>query len=89
MMRVLLYGYATRVCSSRKREAKTHDEASFRYLSADAHPDHDTFAEFRKRQLEAMARLFTQALLLCEKGLWCNWPWLVGYIDLSGVECQW
>jgi len=39
----------------------------FRYLCADAHPDHDTLAEFRKRHLEALAGLFTQALLLCEK----------------------
>ena len=67
MVRVLLYGYATGVYSSRKLEAKTYDEVAFRYLSADAHPDHDTFAEFRKRHLEALAGLFTEALLLCEK----------------------
>jgi len=67
MVRVLLYGYATGVYSSRKIEARTYEDVAFRYLSADAHPDHDTFAEFRKRHLEALAGLFTQALLLCEK----------------------
>jgi transposase len=67
MVRVLLYGYATGVYSSRKLEAKTYEDVAFRYLSADAHPDHDTLAEFRKRHLEALAGLFTQALLLCEK----------------------
>jgi len=36
-------------------EAKTYDDVAFRYLSADAHPDHDTLAEFRKRHLEALA----------------------------------
>jgi hypothetical protein len=41
-------------------EAKTHDDVAFRYLSADAHPDHDPLAEFRKRHLEALAGLFTK-----------------------------
>jgi hypothetical protein len=31
------------------------------------HPDHDTIADFRKRHIEALAGLFTQALLLSEK----------------------
>jgi len=67
MLRVLLYGYATGVYSSRKIEGRTYEDVAFRYLSGDQHPDHDTFAEFRKRHLEALAGLFTQALLLCEK----------------------
>jgi hypothetical protein len=67
MVRVLLYGYATGVYSSRKMEARTYEDVAFRYLSADGHPDHDTIAEFRKRHLEALAGLFTQALLLCAK----------------------
>jgi hypothetical protein len=48
-------------------EAKTYGEVAFRYLSADAHADNDTLAEFRKRHLEALAVLFPQTLLLCEK----------------------
>src|SRR6266852_9470254 len=40
MVRVLLYGYCTGIYSSRKIEAKTHEEVAFRYLSADEHPDH-------------------------------------------------
>jgi transposase len=67
MVRVLLYGYANGVYSSRKIEARTYEDVAFRYLSGDQHPDHDTFADFRKRHLEALAGLFTQALLLCEK----------------------
>ena len=37
MVRVLLYGYATGVYSSRKMEAKTYDDVAFGYLSTDAH----------------------------------------------------
>ena len=67
MVRLLLYGYATGVYSSRKIETRTFEDVAFRYLAGDQHPDHDTIAEFRKRHLEALAGLFTQALLLCEK----------------------
>jgi transposase len=54
MVRVLLYGYARGVYSSRKIEARTYEDVAFRYLSADAHRDHATFAKFRKRHLEAL-----------------------------------
>lgn len=67
--------------SSRKLEAKTCDEVAFRCLSADAHPDHDTFAEFRKRHLEGLAGLFTQALLLCEKAGLVK----LGHVSIDGT----
>ena len=67
MVRLLLYGYCVGVYSSRKIELRTYEDVAFRFLSADEHPDHDTIANFRKRHLEALAGLFTQALLLCEK----------------------
>jgi len=67
MVRLLLYGYATGVYSSRRIQAKTYEDVGFRYLSADEHPDHSTIAEFRKRHLKALAELFTQALQMCAK----------------------
>lgn len=84
MVRVLLYGYATGVYSSRKMEAKTYDDVAFRYLSADAHPDHDTIAEFRKRHLEGLAGLFTQALLLCEKAGLVK----LGHVSIDGSKIK-
>lgn len=84
MVRVLLYGYATGVYSSRKLEAKTYDDVAFRYLSADAHPDHDTLSEFRKRHLEALAGLFTQALLLCEKAGLVK----LGHVSIDGTKIK-
>jgi len=67
MVRLLLYGYATGVYSSRKIETRTYEDVAFRYLAGDRHPDHATLAEFRKRHLTALAGLFRQALLLCAK----------------------
>ena len=84
MVRVLLYGYATGVYSSRKIEARTYEDVAFRYLSADAHPDHDTIAEFRKRHLEALAGLFTQALLLCEKAGLVK----LGHVAIDGTKIK-
>ena len=67
MVRVLLYAYCTGSYSSRKIQAKTYEDVAFRYLAVDEHPDHSTLAEFRKRHLEALAGLFSQALQLCQK----------------------
>lgn len=84
MLRVLLYGYATGVYSSRKIEARTYEDVAFRYLSGDQHPDHDTFAEFRKRHLPALAGLFTQALLLCEKAGLVK----LGHVAIDGTKVK-
>jgi transposase len=84
MLRVLLYGYATGVYSSRKIESRTFEDVAFRYLSADEHPDHDTIATFRKRHLAALAALFTQALLLCEKAGLVK----LGHVAIDGTKIK-
>ncbi|MDZ7638615.1 MAG: transposase [Bryobacterales bacterium] len=43
-------------------EKATHDGVPFRYLATNQHPDHDTIANFRRRLLEELAKLFVQAL---------------------------
>jgi len=62
MVRVLLYGYARGVYSSRKIQARTFEDVAFRYLSGDQHPDHATIAEFRsviwRRSRVCSPRLF-------------------------------
>jgi transposase len=82
MLRVLLYGYCVGVFSSRKIEARTHEDVAFRFLSADEHPDHDTIADFRKRHLEALAGLFTQAVLLCGKAGLVK----LGHVSIDGTK---
>ena len=84
MLRVLLYGYATGTYSSRKIQAKTFEDVAFRFLSADEHPDHSTFAEFRKRHLEGLAGLFTQALKLCQKAGLVK----LGHVAIDGSKLQ-
>src|SRR5260370_32112882 len=84
MVRVLLYGYATGTFSSRKIQARTFEDVAFRFLSADAHPDHSTLAEFRKRHLQALAGLFTQALQLCQKAGLVK----LGHVAIDGTKLQ-
>lgn len=84
MVRVLLYGYATGVYSSRKIQTKTYDDVAFRFLSADEHPDHSTLAEFRKRHLQALAGLFMQALQLCAKAGLVK----LGHVSIDGTKIK-
>jgi len=67
MTRMLLYGYAVGVTSSRRIERATHDDVAFRYLAANQHPDHSAIASFRREHMPILAGLFLQALRLCEK----------------------
>jgi len=84
MVRILLYGYATGVYSSRKMQTKTYDDVAFRFLSADEHPDHSTLAEFRKRHLTALAGLFMQALQLCAKAGLVK----LGHVAIDGTRIK-
>src|SRR6266702_2381142 len=84
MVRLLLYGYATGVYSSRKIQARTYEDIAFRFLSGDQHPDHATIAEFRQRHLEALASLFMQALLLCEKAGLVK----LGHVSIDGTKIK-
>jgi transposase len=64
LLGLLLYGYATRVFSSRAIERATYDSVAFRYLAGNEHPDHDTIAAFRKRFLGQIESLFVEVLKL-------------------------
>jgi len=66
MVRILLYGYATGVRSSRALEAACMDVVAFRWLAAGAGPDFRSIARFRRRHLAALGHVFVQALALCQ-----------------------
>src|SRR5450759_2314809 len=66
MLKVLLYGYATGVRSSRRIEERLGADVNFMFLAGQARPDHKTIAEFRRRHLAAFEGLFLTALRLCQ-----------------------
>lgn len=67
MTKLLFYGYCVGKASSRKLEQASYEDVAVRYLAANQHPDHDTIAGFRRRHLQALARLFVQVLRLCAR----------------------
>ena len=68
MVKLLVYGYANGVTSSRKLERATYRDVAMRMLCADQHPDFRSIARFRERHLDALGELFVQALRLCRQG---------------------
>jgi transposase len=67
LLSLLVYGYATGVFSSRKLERATYDSVAFRFLTGNQHPDHDTIANFRRRFLKDIEKLFVDVLKLARE----------------------
>lgn len=84
MTNLLFYGYCTGVFSSRKMEKSCYEQVPFRVLTGDQQPDHDTIAEFRRRHLSALSRLFVQVLQLCQKAGLVK----LGHVSLDGTKVR-
>ena len=70
MVKVLVYGYATGVFSSRKIERRLHEDLAFRMLGAGNFPKHRTIRDFRALHLKELSQLFVQVVKLArEMGL--------------------
>ena len=70
MVKVLVYGYASGVFSSRKIAKKLHEDVAFRVLAAGNFPAHRTIREFRAFHLKELSDLFVQVVRLArEMGL--------------------
>lgn len=70
MVKVLIYGYATGVFSSRKIARKLHEDVAFRVLAARNFPAHRTIRDFRALHLKELSELFVQVVRLArEMGL--------------------
>jgi transposase len=67
MTQVLFYAYVVGIPSSRKIERKLQEDVAFRFLAAGNQPDFRTVAEFRRRHLGALSKLFVQVLRLCQE----------------------
>jgi len=67
MVKVLLYGYATGVRSSRRLARACVEDVAVRVLAANNTPDFRTLSEFRRRHLEALSGLFQHVLRLCRR----------------------
>ena len=84
LVKVMIYGYATGVFSSRKMARKLYEDVAFRMLGAGNFPSHRTICDFRLRHLPELKGLFVQvARLARELGLV-----RLGTIALDGTKVK-
>jgi transposase len=84
LLALLIYGYAVGTYSSRKIERATVDSISFRYIAANMSPDHDTIADFRRRVLPELPKLFLKVLLMAKELKFLK----VGQVSLDGTKMK-
>src|SRR5487761_1679473 len=84
MLKLVIYGYVSGVRSSRAIERRCHDDVAFRFLAANTAPDFRSLSRFRRRHLEALKGLFTQALGLCQKAGMVR----LGRVALDGTKVR-
>jgi transposase len=86
MLKIIVYGYANSVRSSRKLEKACHRDVSFMWLTGGLAPDYRTMARFRKDHSEAIRKVLRQIVRLCIK-----WDLIEGnalFIDSTAMEAN-
>lgn len=84
MVKVLVYGYASGVFSSRKLARKLHEDVAFRVLAAGNYPAHRTLCDFRAFHLSELSDLFVQVVKLARE---CGLVKL-GTISVDGTKIK-
>jgi transposase len=76
LLKVLVFGYAVGVRSSRKHDRLLERDVAFRFLAANQQPDFRTISDFRKDHRDAFTQLFVDIVQLCHAA---------GMVDLGEV----
>ena len=84
MTKVLVYGYCVGKPSSRRIQKELEEGVAFRVLAAENRPDFRTISDFRKRHLNALAKIFCQVLQLCQKAGLVK----LGHVALDGTKIK-
>lgn len=84
MVKILLYGYARGIFSSRKLARACQEDVAFRVLCAENQPDFRTISDFRKRHLQALSELFLQVLRLCQRAGMVK----LGHVAIDGTKIK-
>jgi len=84
MIGLLIYGYCVGIRSSRRIEKACWEQVPFRVLAAGQNPDHDTIAEFRRRHIASLPKIFLQALNICKEAGLVK----LGHVALDGTKMQ-
>jgi transposase len=84
LLRLLMWGMANRVVSTRRIEVLARRDVSFIYLAGGQKPDFRTLARFRRRNAELIKGLFKDTVLLCARLGMVN----LGHIALDGTKLK-
>src|SRR6267142_67239 len=84
MVALLLHGYASGLCSSRRIAKACRERNDFVMIVALYPPDFRTISDFRKRHLKALGALFLQVLKLCETAGLVK----LGHVALDGTKIK-
>jgi transposase len=84
LLRLLMWGMANRVVSTRRIEVFTHRDVSFIYLAGGQKPDFRTLARFHRRNVKEIKRLFKETVLLCARLGMVN----LGHVALDGTKLK-
>lgn len=82
LLALLIYGYATGTFTSRKIERATYDSLAFRFIAGNAHPDHATLANFRRRFGPQFEAAFVQVLQVARENQLSRF----GTVSLDGTK---
>jgi len=84
LLRLLMWGLANRIVSTRRIEVLARRDVSFIYLAGGQRPDYRTLARFRRRNAKEIKGLFKQTVLLCARLGMVN----LGHIALDGTKLK-
>ena len=84
MVKVLTYGYASGVFSSRKIATRMQEDIAFRVLGANNFPAHRTIREFRQLHVKEFSGLFVEVVRLAKEA----GPIKLGRVGVDGTKVR-
>jgi transposase len=82
LLTLLIYAYSRGIRSSRQIERLCEVDVAFRVICVSDTPDHTTIARFRAEHESAVAKLFTEVLVLCARAGLAR----VGVVAVDGTK---
>jgi transposase len=84
LLRLLMWGMANRVVSTRRIEVLARRDVSFIYLAGGNKPDYRTLARFRRRNAASIKKIFKETVILCARLGMVN----LAHIALDGTKIK-
>src|SRR3990172_2034394 len=84
LLRLLMWGMANRVVSTRRIEVLARRDVSFIYLAGGNKPDYRTLARFRRRNAVSIKKIFKETVILCARLGMVN----LAHIALDGTKIK-